>query len=80
MISKFLKRLITSEIIYEDIVAVLQKFQGTGEDMIVFDTIGITDTTGNMRKLGKYLRDYGKEPGYCILHLVTKLAFEHEAK
>ncbi len=42
----------TGERIYEDVVAVLQKYQGETEDTIVFDTIGITDTTGNMGKLG----------------------------
>jgi hypothetical protein len=30
---------------------VLQKYQGETEDTIVLDTIGITDTTGNMGKL-----------------------------
>jgi hypothetical protein len=57
----------TGERIYEDVVAVLQKYQGEAEDtiVIVFDTIGITDTTGNMGKLGRYLRDNGKEHGYC---------------
>jgi hypothetical protein len=71
----------TGERIYEDIVAVLQKYQSEAEDTIVFDTIGITDTTGNMGKLGRYLRDNGKEHGYCTdhnLHLVAKLAFERE--
>jgi hypothetical protein len=71
----------TGERIYEDIVAVLQKYQGESEDTIVFDTIGITDTTGNMGKLGRYLRENGKEHGYCTdhnLHLVAKLAFERE--
>ncbi len=71
----------TGERIYEDIVAVLQKYQGEAEDTIVFDTIGITDTTGNMGKLGRYLRDNGKEHGYCTdhnLHLDAKLAFERE--
>ena len=43
----------TGERIYEDVMAVLQKYQGEAEDTIVFDTIGITDTTGNMGKLGK---------------------------
>jgi len=72
----------TGERIYEDVMAVLQKYQGETEDTIVFDTIGITDTTGNMGKLGKYLRDNGKEHGYCTdhnLHLVAKLAFERES-
>ena len=71
----------TGERIYEDILVVLQKYQGETEDTIVFDTIGITDTTGNMGKLGKYLRENGKEHGYCTdhnLHLVAKLAFDRE--
>ena len=71
----------TGERIYEDIVAVLQKYQGESKDTIVFDTISITDTTGNMGKLGRYLRENGKEHGYCTdhnLHLVAKLAFERE--
>jgi hypothetical protein len=71
----------TGELIYKDIVAVLQKYQGEAEDTIVLDTIGITDTTGNMGKLGRYLHDNGKEHGYCTdhnLHLVAKLAFECE--
>ncbi len=71
----------TGERINEDIVAVLEKYQGEGEDTIVFDTIGITDTTGNMGKLGRYIRDNGKEHGYCMdhnLHLIAKLAFERE--
>ena len=71
----------TGKLIYEDIVAVLQKYQDAAEDTIVLDTIGITDTTGNMGKLGRYLCDNGKEHGYCTdhnLHLVAKLAFEHK--
>jgi hypothetical protein len=36
----------TGKRIYEDFVAVLQKYQGETEDTIVFDTIGIMDTTG----------------------------------
>ena len=57
----------------------------TGEDhkdTTVFDTIGITDTTGNMGKLGQYLRDNNKEHGYCTdhnLHLVAKLAFDRKS-
>ncbi len=42
---------------------------------------GITDTTGNMVKLGKYLRKNGKEHGYCTdhnLHLVARPAFDRE--
>ena len=71
----------TGERIYEDIMAVLQKYHGETEDTIVLDTIGIMDTTGNMGKLGKYLRDNGKEHGYCTdhnLHLVARLAFDRE--
>jgi hypothetical protein len=72
----------TSKQIYEDVVAVLQTYQGEAKaDTIVFDTIGITDTTGNMGKLGRYLRENGKEHGYCTdhnLYLVAKLAFDHE--
>jgi hypothetical protein len=65
----------TGKLICKDIVVVLRKYQGETEDTIVLDTIGITDTTGNMGKLGRYLRDSGKEHGYCTdhnLHLVTK--------
>jgi hypothetical protein len=78
---KILEGLTTGKRIYEDVVAVFQKYQGETEDTIVFNTIGITDTTGNMGKLGKYLRDNGKEHGYCTdnnLHLVARLAFDRE--
>ncbi len=73
----------TGELIYKDIVMVVQKYQGEAEDtiVIVVDTIGITDATGKMGKLGRYLCDNGKEHGYCTdhnLHLVAKLAFERE--
>ncbi len=71
----------TGERIYEDVMVVLQKYQGETEDTIVFNTIGITDTTGNMGKLGKYLCNNGKEHGYCTdhnLHLVARLAFDCE--
>jgi len=60
---------------------VLQEYQDVANDTIVFDTIGITDTTGNMGKLGKYLRDNGKEHGYYTdhnLHLVAKLVFDRK--
>ena len=69
------------ERIYEDIITVLQKYQGEAEDTIMFDTVDITDTTGNMGKLGRYLCENGKEHGYCTdhnLHLVAKLAFDRE--
>jgi hypothetical protein len=72
----------TGKQIYEDFIAVLQKYQGEAkEDTIVFDTICITDTTGNMGKLGRYLHDNGKEHGYYMdrnLHLFAKLAFDPE--
>ena len=74
----------SGERIYNDIADVLQNIQ-TGEDhedTIVFDTIGITDTTGNMGKLGQCLRDNNKEHGYCTdhnLHLVAKLAFDRKS-
>ena len=42
----------TGENIYHDIESVLANFQG--ESTIALDTIGITDTTGNMGKLGAY--------------------------
>jgi hypothetical protein len=78
---KIFEGLTTGERIYEDVVAVLQNYQGETEDTIVLDTIGITDTTGNMGKLGKYLHDNGKEHGHCTdhnLHLVARLAFDCE--
>ncbi len=71
--------LTTGKRIYEDFMAVLQKYQGETEDTIVFDTIGITDTTGYMGKLGKNLHDNGKEHGYCTdhnLHLVARLTYD----
>ncbi len=71
----------TGERIYEDVVVVLQKYQHEAKDTIAFETIGITDTIGNMRKLGRYLRENGKEHSYCTdhnLHCVAKLAFERE--
>ena len=30
--------------------------------------MGVTDTTGNMGKLGEYLRDHGYEHAYCTDH------------
>jgi hypothetical protein len=71
----------TGERIYDDVMAVLQKYQGETKDTIVFDAIGITDTTENMGKLGKYLRNNGKEHRYCTdhnLHLVALQAFDRE--
>jgi hypothetical protein len=66
----------TGEKIYNDIQAVLKKFMGASD--FVQDTIGITDTTGNMGKLGKFLRESGHEHAYCtdhVFHLTASLAF-----
>jgi hypothetical protein len=56
----------TGEQIYEDIIAVLQKYHGDNWEY---------------GKFGRYLRENGKEHGYCTdhnLHLVAKLAFDRE--
>ena len=66
----------TGDKIFNDIQAVLQKF--IGESGFVQDTIGITDTTGNMGKLGKFLQDTGHEHVHCtdhVFHLAASLAF-----
>ena len=66
----------TGENIYNDIQSVLEKFMG--DFGFVQDTIGITDTTGNMGKLGKFLREGGREHAYCtdhVFHLTASLAF-----
>ena len=66
----------TGDNIYNDIQAVLKKFMGASD--FVQDTIGITDTTGNMGKLGKFLRESGHEHAYCtdhVFHLTASLAF-----
>ena len=39
--------------IYEDIMSVLAKYNG--KTMMVMDTVGVTDTTGNMGKLGFFV-------------------------
>ena len=69
----------TGENIYSDIMAVLTQFVSEGhEPDFVQDTIGITDTTGNMGKLGKFLRDSGHEHAYCtdhVFHLTAILEF-----
>ena len=46
------------------------------------DTILITDTTGNMGKLGQYLRENNQEHGYCfahLMHLTAGLAFDRKS-
>lgn len=43
--------------------------------------IGVTDTTGNMGKLGEYLRNNGQEHAYCfghLIHLVAGIAFDRK--
>ncbi len=51
----------TGKQIYEDVVEILQTYQDEAKaDTILFDTIGITDTNGNMGKLGRYLCENGK--------------------
>ncbi len=67
--------------IYKDIMLVLAKYND--ETMMVMDTVGVTDTTGNMGKLGQLLRDNGHEHAYCTdhnFHLNAKLAFECKSK
>jgi hypothetical protein len=64
---KVFKGTTTGEAIYNDIAQVLQKFQGSNATVIL-DSIGITDTTGNMGKLGQYCRENGRRHGYCTDH------------
>ena len=62
--------------IYADVKRVLNKYNG--DSTIVFDVIGITDTTGNMGVLGQHCQANGEEHAYCIdhvCHLNAKLAF-----
>jgi hypothetical protein len=85
----------TGAMIFEDISSVLSKFN-RAESVLLADvdnstystptagnnTIGVTDTTGNMGKLGEYLRDNGQEHAYCfghIIHLVAGIAFDRKS-
>ncbi len=52
--------------IYEDIMPVLAKYNG--DTMMVMDTGGVTDATGNMGKLGQFFCDNGHEHAYCTDH------------
>ncbi len=63
---KVFKGSTSGEAIYEDIQNVLSQFQD--DATIVLDTIGITDTTGNMGKLGQFCRENGRRHGYCTDH------------
>jgi len=53
----------TGEGVYNDIISVLKKFSTSTS--VVLDTIGITDTTGNMGKMGMYCRENGRRHAYC---------------
>jgi hypothetical protein len=67
------------EDIYRDISTVLGKF--SDDTTMVLDTIGITDTTGNMGKLGSYCRENGRRHAYCtdhVLHRNAILAFNRK--
>jgi hypothetical protein len=64
---KVLKGITTGEAVYNDITQVLQKFQGN-RTTVILDSIGITNTTGNMGKLGQYCRENGRRHGYCTNH------------
>ena len=64
----------TGEKIFEDQISVLDGYS----EKPSFSLIGITDTTGNMGKLGEHLRADGREHAYCTdhnFHLNAKLAF-----
>jgi hypothetical protein len=61
--------------------AVYKKFQGTNRMTVILDSIGITDTTGNMGKLGQYCPENGRRHGYCMdhnFHRNAVLAFNGE--
>lgn len=50
---------------YNDIQAVMDKYKR--DQTVVSDTIGITDITGNMGKLGKHCRDHKCRHGTTVL-------------
>ena len=62
----------TGELIYADVESVLEKFKD--ETTVVVDTIGITDTTGNMGRLGVFCRENGRRHAYCIDHNMNRCA------
>jgi hypothetical protein len=77
---KVFKGSTTGEIIYADIKAVLEKVKGETV-MMLEDTIGITDTTGNMGVIRRFLHENGHEHAYCTDHnfnLNAKLEFDHK--
>jgi hypothetical protein len=74
---KVFKGTTMGEAVNNDIAHVLQKFQGNNMKVIL-DSIGITDNTGNMGKLGQYCHENGRRHGYCTdynFHRNAILAF-----
>ena len=63
---KVFKGTTTCEATYNDIQEVLAQYKS--DSAIVLDTIGITDTTGNMGALGRYCRENNRRHGYCTDH------------
>jgi hypothetical protein len=69
----------TGEAIYHDIAAVLARFKSLS--MVILDYLGVTDTTGNMGKLGAYCRENNRRHAYCTDHNFHRnaiLAFNRE--
>ncbi len=64
---KVLKGTTMGEAVFNDITHVLQKFQ-VNNTMVILDSNGITDTTGNMGKLGQYCHENRRRLGYCTDH------------
>ena len=68
-------------IVDSDGVTIIDDSDGDTETTKAKHTIVITDTTGNMGKLGEYLCANNHEHGYCfahLLHLVAGIAFDRE--
>ena len=69
----------TGERVHNDIISVLKKFSTSTS--VVLDTIGITDTTDNMGKMGMYCRENGRRHAYCTDHNFNRnaqLAFDRK--
>ena len=69
----------TGERVYNDVISVLNKFSTSTS--VVLDTIGITDTTGNMGKMGMFCRENGRRHAYCTDHNFNRnaqLAFDRK--
>lgn len=56
----------TGEAIYNDVAAVLARFKKAST--VILDYLGVTDTTGNMGKLGAYCRENNRRHAYCTDH------------